>query len=59
MAPQGAEVSMLAPEIVRQIRDLKDFDGLWRRPEDVIAPVPALPPGRSLADYAAAIGGAP
>lgn len=35
------------------------FDGLWRRPEDVVAPAPALPPGRSLADYAAAIGGAP
>jgi len=35
------------------------FDGLWRRPEDVVAPGPALPPGRSLADYAAAIGGAP
>jgi transposase len=35
------------------------FDGLRRRPEDVIVPVPALPPGRSLADYAAAIGGAP
>jgi transposase len=35
------------------------FDGLWRRPEDVAVPPPALPPGRSLADYAAAIGGAP
>jgi hypothetical protein len=35
------------------------FDGLWRRPEAVMPPVPALPPGRSLADYAAAIGGAP
>jgi transposase len=35
------------------------FDGLWRRPDDVLAPTPALPPGRSLADYAAAIEGAP
>ena len=25
MAPQGAEVSMLAPEIVRQIRGLRDL----------------------------------
>jgi transposase len=42
-----------------RIADASHFDGLWRRPEDVIAPAPALPPGRSLADYAAAIGGAP
>jgi hypothetical protein len=34
------------------------FDGLWRRPDDVLPPQPALPPGRSLEDYAAAIGGA-
>jgi hypothetical protein len=27
MAPQGAEVSMLAPEIVRRIRDLRAWDG--------------------------------
>lgn len=37
--------------------DPSHFDGLWRRPEAVVAPVPALPPGRSLADYAAVIGG--
>lgn len=35
------------------------FEGLWRRPEDVVTIAPSLPPGRSLADYAAAIGGAP
>lgn len=35
------------------------FDGLWRRPEEVIAPVPALPAGRSLADYALALGATP
>jgi transposase len=35
------------------------FDGLWRRPEQAVAVTPALPAGRSLADYAAAIGGAP
>jgi hypothetical protein len=34
------------------------FDGLWRRQEDVTAPPSVLPPGRSLADYAAVIGGA-
>jgi transposase len=34
------------------------FEGLWRRPEEVITVAPSLPPGRSLADYAAAIGGA-
>jgi hypothetical protein len=33
------------------------FDGLWRRPEQIIEVTPTLPPGRSLADYAAAIGG--
>jgi len=33
------------------------FDGLWRRAEDVVPPPRALPPGRSLDDYAAAIGG--
>jgi transposase len=35
------------------------FDGLWRRSDDVVAPAPALTSGRSLADYAAVIGGAP
>jgi transposase len=35
------------------------FDGLWRRPDEVTTVAPSLPPGRSLADYAAAIGGAP
>lgn len=35
------------------------FDGLWRRSADVAAPASALPSGRSLADYAAVIGGAP
>jgi hypothetical protein len=33
------------------------FDGLWRRPDDVVAITTPLPAGRSLADYAAAIGG--
>ena len=35
------------------------FDGLWRRPDQVVTVTPPLPAGRSLADYAAAIGGAP
>jgi transposase len=35
------------------------FDGLWRRPDQVVDVAPILPTGRSLADYAAAIGGAP
>jgi transposase len=34
------------------------FDGLWRRPDDVVTVTTPLPAGRSLADYAAAIGGA-
>jgi hypothetical protein len=34
------------------------FDGLWRRPDAPAPESPALPPGRSLADYAAVIGGA-
>jgi transposase len=34
------------------------FDGLWRRPDAPASESPALPPGRSLADYAAVIGGA-
>jgi transposase len=34
------------------------FDGLWRRPEQIIEVTPTLPGGRSLADYAAAIEGA-
>jgi hypothetical protein len=42
-----------------RVADASHFDGLWRRPEAVIPPTPALPPGRSLADYAAVIGGAP
>ncbi len=33
------------------------FDGLWRRPESPAPESPPLPPGRSLADYAAVIGG--
>ncbi|SRR6266581_758313 len=33
------------------------FDGLWRRPDDVAAITTPLPAGRSLADYAAVIGG--
>ena len=36
----------------------KEMD-LYSASPDVVAPVPALPPGRSLADYAAVIGGAP
>jgi transposase len=35
------------------------FEGLWRRPDEAVALLPALPVGRSLADYAAVIGGAP
>ena len=35
------------------------FDGLWRRPEEVVVPLSTLPTGRTLADYAAVIGGAP
>jgi transposase len=35
------------------------FDGLWRRPEEDVAPLSTLPVGRTLADYAAVIGGAP
>jgi hypothetical protein len=35
------------------------FDGLWRRPDEAVALLPTLPVGRSLADYAAVIGGAP
>jgi hypothetical protein len=35
------------------------FDGLWRRPDQVVDVAPILPAGRSLADYAAAIGGTP
>jgi transposase len=35
------------------------FDGLWRRPETPPAQTTPLPAGRSLADYAAVIGGAP
>jgi transposase len=42
-----------------RVTDASHFDGLWRRPEAAVAPAPALPPGRSLADYAAAIGGVP
>lgn len=34
------------------------FDGLWRRPDEIPPVQSALPPGRSLADYAAVIGGA-
>jgi transposase len=34
------------------------FDGLWRRPDEIVPVQPGLPPGRSLADYAAVIGGA-
>jgi transposase len=35
------------------------FDGLWRRPDQGVADTPTLPASRSLADYAAVIGGAP
>jgi len=42
-----------------RVIDGSHFDGLWRRPEEVITVAPALPPGRSLADYAAVIGGGP
>jgi len=35
------------------------FEGLWRRPEAATPQMTPLPPGRSLADYAAVIGGAP
>jgi transposase len=35
------------------------FDGLWRRPDQAVTPPATLPPGRTLADYAAVIGGAP
>ena len=34
------------------------FDGLWRRADQAVAVTTPLPAGRSLADYAAAIGGA-
>jgi transposase len=42
-----------------RVADASHFDGIWRRPDAVVPPVQALPPGRSLADYAAVIGGAP
>jgi transposase len=35
------------------------FEGLWRRPDEAVALPAPLPVGRSLADYAAVIGGAP
>jgi hypothetical protein len=42
-----------------RVIDPKHFDGLWRRPDDDAATITPLPAGRSLADYAAAIEGAP
>jgi transposase len=43
-----------------RIIDPRHFDGLWRRPQAAVAPVaePLAAMGRSLADYAAVIGGA-
>jgi transposase len=35
------------------------FEGLWRRPQEVVVPLSTLSAGRTLADYAAVIGGTP
>jgi hypothetical protein len=45
-------------EPYERIVDTAHFEGLWRRPEEATL-VPSLPPGRSLADYAAALGDGP
>ena len=42
-----------------RVIDPSHFDGLWRRPDEEAVGITPLPPGRSLADYAAAIEGAP
>lgn len=42
-----------------RIIDPRHFDGLWRRADAASHETTPLPPGRSLADYAAVIGGVP
>ncbi|HEY7726615.1 MAG TPA: IS21 family transposase, partial [Anaeromyxobacteraceae bacterium] len=43
-----------------RVIDPRHFDGLWRRPQAEVVPIaaPLAAMGRSLADYAAAVGGA-